>query len=275
MSYINILRKILKNKISINYIMEFKIPLYYKINGVYKHSWFDGDYQYLTFELKDYIVTIKSIDDVTELIKDYKKPTEYVKFANLIKNYDGTVSNLLPLFKNKIDDFESHWENRKKGVPKHIIDNLLDQKKQFKNTIKRNLYDSMIFMKENITIIEDLVRDLIKEKQNKIKQSRKDANKKYYLKIKEELKATLDDVVDEAKVELNEEEIALKKIEARKETNRKYYQKIKDILQKNKPPATEEPVCDLKERRKLYNQKYYQARKEKILQLSKNENEQT
>lgn len=247
-------------------------------NGLYGiefHNAVCNNYPYKNFNLEDYTFNINNIDHVKELIiENYNKPTEYVDLVNKIKNYDddlNKISILIPLFIEKIKKFNTDWKNKQRSIDKCFLNDILEPMNKFRALITTNLRNNMLFMKANITIIEDFVRDLIKEKQIKLKQSRKEASKRYYLKTKQELKATLD-VVEEEKVESlkGDEEIALKKIEARKETNKKYYQKIKEKLQQIKA-STEEPVVDLKERRKLYNQKYYQSRKEKILQLSKNE----
>lgn len=271
-------KKLLKDILFINCIMEIS---YNELDENKYHDTWCNNYPYKNFNLEDYIININNIDDVKDLIiEHYNKPTEYVDLVNKIKNYDDESANynsLIPLFIEKVKQFNTDWKKKQRSIEKYILNDILEPINEFKKLITRNLRDNMLFMKENIVIIEDFVRDLIKEKQEKMKESRKNANKKYYLKIKQELKATLEPIkADEEKVELNEEELALKKIEARKESNRKYYQKIKDKLEQIKASkAQEEPVIDLKERKKLYNQKYYQTRKEKILQFSKNENEQT
>ena len=50
--------------------------------------------------------------------------------------------------------------------------------------------------------------------------------------------------------------------------------KVKHQLQTAIDIPEEKSVIDLKEKKKQYNKKYYHSKKDKLLQLSKNENEQ-
>ena len=215
--------------------MKLEIPLYYKQNGDYRKSYNKhGEQEYITFDLCEYVVRIQDMESVKELVKEFKKPTEYVDFVNKIKNTD-----LLPVFQERRDKFKDDWSRTITGVPIDIINGLKPKREEFSKLLLRELQKSMTYLKEHITDIENLFRDIIEEQKNKIKQSRKDACKKYYLKKKQELNASFDPQPE--KVELTEEETIDAKKQARKE----------------------------------YNKKYYQSKKDKHLQLLKNENEQT
>lgn len=247
--------------------MKIEIPLYYKINDVYKKGRdINGEQEYITLELSEYVVRIQDMDNVKELVKEFKKPTEYVDFVNTIK-----TTNLLPIFQEKKDKFDEDWSITIKGIPQNIIDELKPKRKEFNKMLAIELQKSMLFLKEHITDIEQLFKDIIEEHKNKIKQSRKDACQRYYLKKKQELNASFNPQIE--KVELTEEENENKKKEARKEYNKKYYLNIKQQLQGF--IKEEQSNVDLKEKKKLYNKKYYQSKKDKLLQLSKNKIETT
>ena len=279
--------------------MKLEIPLYYKQNDEYRKSRDKhGEQEYITLELSEYVVSLQDLVNVKELVKEFNKPTEYIDFVNIIKTMD-----LLPIFQEKKDKFNEDWSRIIKGVPQNIIDGIKPQRIEFQKLLARELQKSMTYLKEHVAEIEDLFRDIIEQQKNKMKQSRKDACKKYYLKKKQELNASFD--IKPEKVELTEEENENKKKEARKEAckkyylkkkqelnalfepdvekkkqsrqekNRKYYLKIKQKLDGLNETQEEKPVDDLKEKKKLYNKKYYQSKKDKLLQLSKNENEQT
>lgn len=247
--------------------MKIEIPLYYKVNDMYKKGRDkNGEQEYITIELDSFVVRIQDMESVKELTKEFKKPTDYVDFVNIIKKTD-----LLPSFQEKKNKLKEDWDTAIQGVPKNIIDELKPIKIEFEKMLTRELQISMLFLKEHITDIEHLFRDIIEEQKNKIKQSRKDACKKYYLKKKQELNASFDSQPE--KVELTEEESIEKQRKSRQEYNKKYYLKIKNQLQAAIDIQEEKSVVDLKEIKKLYNKKYYQSKKDKLLQLSKNENE--
>jgi hypothetical protein len=289
--------------------MKLEIPFYFKINDVYKIARDkNGEQELITFELSDYVVRIQDLENVKELTEEFNKPSHYVDFVNTIK-----TSDLLPSFQEKKDKFKKDWERTIEGVPQHIIDKLKQNRIEFEKLLATELKQSMLFLKEHITDIENLFRVMIEEQKNKMKQSRKEAQhkyylkkkqelnvsfdpqpekvelteeeiiekkrqsrknacKKYYLKMKQELKVSFDP--ESEKVELTEEETIEKKRQARKECNKKYYLKVKHQLQTAIDIPEEKSVIDLKEKKKQYNKKYYQSKKDKLLQLSKNENEQ-
>jgi hypothetical protein len=248
--------------------MKLDIPLYYKKDGDYKKSRDkNGEQEYVTLEFNEYVVRIQDMENVKELTQEFKKPSQYVDFVNTIKTTD-----LLPSFQEKKDKFNDDWKRIITGVPKDEINKLKQNRIEFEKLLETELKQSMLFLKEHIADIENLFRAMIEEQKNKMKQSRKNACKKYYLKKKQELNVSFDPQPE--KVVLTEEESIEKKRQARQEYNKKYYLKVKHQLQTAIDIPEEKSVMDLKEKKKLYNKKYYQSKKDKLLQLSKNENEE-
>ena len=245
--------------------MKLEIPLYYKLNGDYKKGRDkNGEQEYVTLELSEYVVRIQDIENVKELTEEFNKPSQYVDFVNTIKKTD-----LLPSFQEKRDKFKADWIRTITGVPQNEIDKLKSKRIEFENLLANELKLNMSFLKEHITDIENLFRIIIEEQKNKMKQSRKNACKKYYLKKKQELNVSFDPEPD--KVELTEEETIEKQKQSRKNACKKYYLKKKQELNVSFDPepekvelTEEETIEKQRKSRKETNHKYYLKRKEQI-----------
>jgi hypothetical protein len=234
--------------------MKLEIPLYCKVNDVYKIARDkNGEQELITLELSDYVVRIQDLENVKELTEEFNKPSQYVDFVNTIKTFD-----LLPLFREKYDTFKEDWARTIKGVPQHIIDKLKQNRIEFEKLLATELKHSMSFLKEHIIDIENLFKEIIEEQKNKIKQSRKTACKKYYLKKKQELNVSFD--TEPENIELTEEEIIEKQRKSRQETNHKYYLKRKEQIILN--PSDEEKVSEIKSKKAEANKKWYEKRKQ-------------
>jgi len=218
----------------------------------YIENQFDPDYQkrieYL-IETKEYIQ--ETIDCNYKLIWfQFSSDPDYIKYKKYIDN--------IP------EPFKAEWKEKLKPAISIIKENLKKNDtyiKENKDKIFQYLDSEILKLNPSKEIIKSLGAESILKFQENLKESRKKANKKYYLKRKAMMNLI-------PKPQRTQEE----QKEARKKTNNKYYLKNKVINEDDKVIIKD----DIKLKKQEYNKNYYSKKKEllekcKILLLKEQE----
>ena len=129
---------------------------------------------------------------------------------------------------------------------------------ELNNNIKINANKNDNFVKTNVIEIFNEIDNRIIILQDKLKESRKNANKKYYEKQK-----ALMNTIKKPTNSKTPEEI----LEARREANKKYYEKQKALLDTIKKPTNSKTPEEILQARKEANHKFYLKRKEMLKDL--------
>jgi hypothetical protein len=237
----------------------------------------------------EYIIEINSIDDFKEKIIDTMETKTIDNYNKVIDDIDKMIKKniILPALQEKRKSFEKRmklflidFDETTKAKYQEQIKNAIELIKT-KNNISSN------FILENANEIKNIIDEYKYSIIAKLKENRKEANKKYYENKKQKLTI-------EPKNHLTEEN----KIENRKQANKKYYESRKESLnihsrvkltdeqkKENKKSANKKYrekqlllKADLnknnidgnteelspKEKKQLYNQNYYESKKELI-----------
>jgi len=236
-----------------------KTPVYASFNpDIIEMKTYDIKYKpYRT--IKDIINSLTNVydnskqyyDDMTtsidKLIEIKKQITTAIKTNKTIKFINDGVYNQ----NNNQYPFKAI-----KNYPENIKDKINKQFDILREANKKNAKQHDTFIKENVEELFNEIDNHIIDLQNKLKESRKNANKKYY----EKQKALMNTIKKPSKTP---EEI----LEARKEANHKFYLKRKEMLKDFKYiPKTDEEKLEAK---KEANKKYYEKKK---LQKQESEN---
>jgi hypothetical protein len=210
-----------------------------------------GKYVY-DIEVSDYITEINSVKDFKEKILDFEYENINLNDIQEIKNDINTSYDKQHIYK-LLAEKQKQFNARIKFIFKDMEDvkklKYHEKIKQAKELIKTSNIQATKSIWEMKDDIFGMLNNIIDATKSKLKEQKKEVNKRYYEKKKQLLNI-------QEKQLLTEEE----KKERKKIANQKYYEKKKQVLNiQEKRLLTEE---EKKERKKIANQKYYEKQRD-------------
>jgi hypothetical protein len=253
-------------------MIEYTFPHYKEGEKLYWNNDYNTIYRY--FDENNYY---KNVDEILETLEQLPKViyigkvayqsgenadeeinmTDSIEKLLLVKEQVNKAINTTKMIKFIADGYrliESDNNKILKFMPSNIKLKYEPIVNELNNKIKLNVLKDDKFIKDNVNELFAEIDKRIIILQNKLKESRKKANKKYY----EKQKALMNTIKKPSKTP---EEI----MQSRKEANHKFYLKRKEILKDFKYiPKTDEEKLEAK---KEANKKYYEKKKLQIQEL--------
>ena len=204
-------------------------------------------------DVADYAVEINSIQDYKDKILSKVEVPSIESYNQLKEDIDkATNKNLiLPMLTENRKQFERRVKLILFDYDEVTKEKYEEQIKKAIEYIKSTNSASSKFIIKNNNEIKNVIDEFQHNIKQKLKENRKVVNKKYYEKRKQELN------IPSARTKLTEEQ----KRENKRLANQKYRDAQKQLNNKEVVEVEEENVITPTEKRKIYNQTYYQKQK--------------